>query len=243
MTILRSCLLTLSLTLLIVGCDSAPDTADQTGETVAEDSDVRLFPASRDGRWGFIDASGSVVIEPSFDWAGEFTDGLALIRQDGVYGYVRRNGEVAIEPQFEDAWHFSEGLAPVQMDNQWGYIDETGEIVVDPQFDLVPSVLEERDVSDPALRPTRNGDGYGYRGEEGNMDIAARFENAWYFSGGLARVRIDGQWGYIDRQGEVVIEPRFDRAWDFRDDIAMVDVGGEIGYIDREGDYVWEPGQ
>ncbi len=232
---------------IIVGLSSTLVACQQGGEEqpsripALREQGSRLFPVARDGQWGFINQTGDVVIETQFDWAGEFTNGLALVRQDGLYGYVRRNGEVAIEPQFEDAWHFSEGLAPVQIDGRWGYIDEDGEIAVDPQFELPPSVLEEQDADDTDLVPAVNGDGYGFRRGNGEMDIDARFESAWYFSGGLARVRVDGLWGYINREGTMVIEPKFDRAWDFRDGLAMVEVDGGIGYINRSGEYVWEP--
>lgn len=226
----------------LVGCQQASEDQPSRVPALREQSG-HLFPALRNGEWGFINEAGEVVIEPQFDSAGEFTNGLALVRKDGLYGYVRRNGEVAIEPQYEDAWHFSEGLAPVQIDGQWGYIDVEGEIAVDPQFELPPSVLEEQEADDTDLVPATTGDRYGFRRGDGQMDIDARFENAWYFSGGLARVRVDGKWGYIDREGQMVVEPRFDRAWDFRDGLAMVEVDGNLGYINREGEYVWEPGR
>ncbi|MDK1032713.1 MAG: WG repeat-containing protein, partial [Planctomycetia bacterium] len=35
------------------------------------------FRIKLQGKYGFIDKRGKVVIEPTFDWAAEFADGLA----------------------------------------------------------------------------------------------------------------------------------------------------------------------
>jgi hypothetical protein len=53
----------------------------------------------RDGRWGFIDRAGEVVIPPRFARAGSFRDGLARVRfADGQTGYVTRDGTVVWPP-------------------------------------------------------------------------------------------------------------------------------------------------
>lgn len=53
----------------------------------------------RDGRWGFIDRAGEVVIPPRFARAGSFRDGLARVRfADGRTGYVTRDGTVVWPP-------------------------------------------------------------------------------------------------------------------------------------------------
>jgi hypothetical protein len=57
----------------------------------AEGSD-RLYPFLRGGKWGYIDRSGTVVIEPGFDEAAEFLDGLARVKVGGKPGYIDRTG-------------------------------------------------------------------------------------------------------------------------------------------------------
>ncbi len=44
-----------------------------------------LFPfrqSGDDGKWGYMDRQGAIVIEPQFDRAREFADGLALVVVD-----------------------------------------------------------------------------------------------------------------------------------------------------------------
>jgi hypothetical protein len=56
-----------------------------------------------------------MIIEPQFEEAGIFSEGLAAIEINGKWGYIDKSGKLVIEPQFTDAWNFSEGLAPVKV--------------------------------------------------------------------------------------------------------------------------------
>ena len=77
-----------------------------------------------ESKYGFIDKSGKVVIEPQFDYAGlgisAFSEGLAQVKKDGKYGFIDKSGKVVIEPQFDDADAFSEGLAVVAIEVEGG---------------------------------------------------------------------------------------------------------------------------
>lgn len=73
----------------------------------------RLFPIREGRAFGFIDASGAVVITPRFEAAAGFSEGLARVRQDGRWGYVDPAGELVIAPRFLDASDFSAGRARV----------------------------------------------------------------------------------------------------------------------------------
>lgn len=220
------------------GCDNQ---TKQTAEAIADTSQAQLFPVPEDGAWGYIDTSGSVVIDPQFRRAFNFSDGLALVETDSGFGYIRHDGSYAIEPQFEEAWHFSDDVAPVQTEGEWGFVNKNGGAVVDREFDFDPQGVRELDYQPRNLELMRENDQYGYRDESGEVVIDPQFKNAWYFSDGMARVKVDSLWGFIDRSGEVVIEPRYDLAWDFTNGLALVKVDGKYGYIDRSGEYVWQP--
>lgn len=82
-----------------------------------------------------------MVINPQFDYAGEFSEGLAMVKVGDKWGYIDKTGEMVINPQFDcpphfnadanaDAVEFSEGLAPIKISDKWGYTDKTGEMVI-----------------------------------------------------------------------------------------------------------------
>ena len=61
-----------------------------------------LRRVKKDGKWGFIDKNGKVVIEPQYDFAEPFSEGLGKVKKDGKWGFIDKSGKVVIEPQFDD---------------------------------------------------------------------------------------------------------------------------------------------
>jgi hypothetical protein len=94
---------------------------------------------------GFVTTSktGQIVINPQFDAADAFSEGLAAVRigddKTGKWGFIDETGKYVVNPQFDFAYSFAEGLARVRtgdsVSGKWGYIDKTGKYVVNPQFD------------------------------------------------------------------------------------------------------------
>ena len=221
---------------------SSPDSSDYSG------SDLALLPVLLDGKWGYIDTTGTLVVQPQFNRAFPFSERLALVEADSGFGYIKADGNYSISPRFEDAWHFVDGRAPVQSAGIWQFVDEQGQvldseinIVEDPNFELEPGWLVDADYEPRQLELIQSDGRYGFQSQDGEIIIDPTFMNAWYFSDGLARVMVDSLWGYIDREGNVVIEPAYDLAWDFEYGVALVMVDDKYGYIDRQGRFVWEP--
>lgn len=74
-----------------------------------------IFKESNNRRtFGYMDISGRIIVEPCFDGANDFRDGLACVEKDKKYGYIDKTGKMVIEPQFTSANDFSEGLAAVK---------------------------------------------------------------------------------------------------------------------------------
>ena len=98
------------------------------GETVSEEyyEDARLMidgtyaAVQKDGKWGFIDAEGKVVIEPQYDDARSFSNGYAAVQKDGKWGFINSDNEMVIEPEFEDARGFNSLMRSfVKKEEKW----------------------------------------------------------------------------------------------------------------------------
>ena len=62
---------------------------------------IRLWPVEVNGKWGYIDDRGKIVIEPQFDSAGSFREGaLARVRLGQKWGAVNWNG-VRVPVEFD----------------------------------------------------------------------------------------------------------------------------------------------
>jgi hypothetical protein len=101
-------------------------TASQVG--VHAQPDEELLRISINGKIGFINLQGKVIIEPRFKEVGNFVDGLAPARADGGYGYINKKGEFVIPDVYDYVKDFSDGYGIVYFDKKQHYIDPSGKI-------------------------------------------------------------------------------------------------------------------
>ena len=73
------------------------------------------FLIRENGKTGFIDGCGNVVIKPIYDSALEFSEGLARVEKDGKYGYIDKSGKVVIDFYLDYAGFFYNGWAAAEI--------------------------------------------------------------------------------------------------------------------------------
>jgi len=153
-----------------------------------------LFPIKQNKKWGYIDNTGKIVIEPQFASAEKFSEGLAVVEVGNrTYGYINESGQFVINPQFRDnAGHFSEGLAVVAVgegaERRAVYIDKTGKIIIDAQLKGGSDFHEGLAFVAIATNKTTNSkDKFGYIDKVGKLVIDHQFDSNLesYFSEGL----------------------------------------------------------
>lgn len=93
------------------------------------DIDDGLVPVTRNGRGGWADTTGRIVIEPRFQKLGRFSEGVAPVQLDGRWGFVDRSGAMVIDPRYDHASSFNHGLAVVEYGDTVAYIDHGGKVV------------------------------------------------------------------------------------------------------------------
>ncbi len=95
-----------------------------------------LLCTSVDGKAGFIDRTGKVVIKPEFENAGPFSEGLAAVRVNSLFGFINPLGELVIPARYVSVDRFSDGMAAVSPEKgRWGYINKFGKLVVAAQYE------------------------------------------------------------------------------------------------------------
>lgn len=201
-----------------------------------------------EGKKGYVDKMGKIVIAPQFTYAYPFSEGLAAAtksaRGDDGWGHIDKTGRWVVEPKFQWASSFSDGLAPVNRTRNCGYVDARGMLVLEPKV-----ALGETDCATVwgdfvnGLARWKFGKKYGFIDRTGETVIEPNYDLTFHFSEGLAAVMVRGKWGYIDTTGKMVIQPMpLKRAEDFHHGLAFVSTrDGKYGYIDKSGKYVWTP--
>jgi hypothetical protein len=105
------------------------------------------FPEVKvDGKYGFMNKKGEIVIQPVYQDVSHFNYGMAAVKIDGKWGFIDTLGNMVIKPLFDYAMSFGFGnikYAVVQIDEKYGAIDRSGNFVIKPVYDVL------YDASDP----------------------------------------------------------------------------------------------
>ncbi len=220
-----------------------------------------LFPIRQNGKWGYINRKGVIIIEPQFLGVASkdylfnigWSEGLAPVRfSNGFWGYIDKTGKTVIEPRFGLASRFSEGLARVMSNGRLvAYINKTGEIVIPPRYcymgdsgdfteglayvEFIPGCISFS--HSHVDRRTE----YGYIDKTGKMILPRLGGGAWFVEGLAPVGSTNSKFGYMDRQGKTIIEPQFANAMSFDKGLAYVVIDKKNVYIDKTGKTVIDP--
>ncbi len=93
-----------------------------------------FFRICKDGKWGYLDGSLTIGIEPQYEECGNFQDGLAPVNDGDHWTYINFSNEIAIDDEFEWAGDFSDGKAVVQKDGSFEIIDGSGKVLAGPFY-------------------------------------------------------------------------------------------------------------
>jgi hypothetical protein len=217
---------------------------------------VNLKPIYENGKWGYADQSGKIVIAARFDAARPFARGLAQVglldeelpeidaRPNIKWGYIDERGRVLVELRYAVLRDFSEGLSAAAVldagrperpsvgrgdrrNLRWGYVDVSGREVIPTQFLAAGDFAEGL----AAVNPVGGGGG-----DEGSI------------------CGTPANYGYIDKTSAFVIKPQFTHASNFQNARARVSVGrityagrclccgprfiGKHGFVNKGGTFV-----
>ena len=172
----------------------------------------------RNGKLGYINKMGKLVIPCVYDGANNFIDGVARVKINGKENYIDKTGRIIISFDYDEVGEFSDSMAWIRKGDKYGYIDKSGDLVI-------PIVLD-------------------CYFEYEDSTYAIIFD----FSEGLAAISIDGKCGFIDKTGKLVIPAIYDgNFWvgewwnyipEFHDGIVRVRKDGKAGCIDKTGKIV-----
>jgi hypothetical protein len=183
---------------------------------------VNLLVIYRNGKAGYADTNGKIVIPPRFDVAQRtFVEGLAIVGVDKKYGFIDMKGKEIGSISFDEVEPFSEGLAAVKLNSIWGFIDKNGKMVIPPTYtsaDKFSEGLARVGLRKKESRSIDNKDGFeefGYIDKAGKEVIPVQYYEGSNFERGVAIVfePVFNSYIYIDPKGKPII-PFEDKSFD-----------------------------
>lgn len=236
---------------------------------LAEDDGPVLLSIKHEGKAGFMNTNGVIVIPAIYEKVYPFTDGLAAVQVKGKWGFIDATGKMVIKPQFADVGLFSDGMASYN-DEIWmpkGYINKKGEKVIKAVYDVAEPfhdgvarvgiqrgglTPEERRVAFFGIVPDDKVHEFAQRAmlpynyhyincEGEKVEDPGPAHNPAMAPGELINFQKGDKWGYKNAEGKVVIEPKFAGALAFHEGLAAAHDGKAYGYIDKSGEFVIPP--
>lgn len=162
------------------------------------------FPVKVNGKWGYIDRHGKMVIQPKYSEAFDFREGLTHVFED--------SGSSSL-----DNWRSEDQIIDIH-GNSIGSVASCDNIDFHEGFGII-----DKPDSDPlGLRGAYFVDRKGLAVIPSPFTNKFKFQEIRNFSEGKAAVKINGKWGYVDRSGTVVIQPKYSSVDDFNNGLACV---------------------
>ncbi len=186
-----------------------------------------------DGKTGYFDTKGNLVVPFCYSYGGSFSEGLAVVKMGGQVGFIDPTGQevVPCDLPYTTAENLDHGVSVVTRSTRegikWGLIDRNGREIVECKYDeetYIPP-LDEGIVS-----MHWNGK-YGYVNIEGREIVPPQYDYTHEFSEGYGAVRLNGKYGYVDQLGQEVTAIAYDHALDVSDGLAVVERDGKWGAL------------
>jgi Copper amine oxidase N-terminal domain./KWG Leptospira. len=198
------------------------------------ENNTYLYCFEENEKYGYINKNGQVVIKPQYDFASNFSEGLACVEKDGILSYIDCNGNVQFNVKCDGVGDFCQGRTWLRYGSitspgiKYSLIDRSGKTISSEKFDGA------REFSN-GLAAISTNEKKGYINFAGDLVIRLQDYPSHDFHEGMARMGINGNEGYIDTKGILAINKKFDYAFDFSEGLALVKENGVWSYIDKEG--------
>ena len=176
-----------------------------------------LASVQKNGKYGYINIKGEVVIPLQYEEASPFVNGTATVMyKDTINGKINRHffminkkGEKISEDFDNISWRTrkSEMIMMARRGNKWGAINGIGQIKIPFIYDEVKGRLPQHaSVSDHFVSVSQDGK-WGFinlASSENSVIVFPQYENVGVFSFGAAWV-YDGQsYSFVDKTGSII---------------------------------------
>ena len=172
------------------------------------------FQQVENGKFGYIDENGTVVLEPAYTGAQPFYEGRAVVN----------TGE--------------------NFTAQYGLIDKQGNYAVKPEYNQIEQLGEQRVSLGKAIDPSQPfiGSIYAIADLNGTIRTEFRFYEVNHFHKGLASVYDRNQTYFVDRSGNAASGyPKVNGSGTLKleDSLIQANVDRRLSYLDKSGRVIW----
>ena len=201
-----------------------------------------------EGKWGFINQKGDIVIKPEFYETYRFSCGLAAITKSptGKLGYIDTTGKIVIPLKYDFGHRFINNKAWVSENGKWGLIDRFGKYIISPTFSEAKDMKEGFSwVKQDGLWGMIDTTGQYYikPNERNPLTFAQNANNNIFFgfNNGLVKYQANNKYGFLDKFLKAKIPAIYDEVTNFENNRSCIKLDGYWGVIDVTGRFIIQP--
>ena len=110
--------------------------------TLTASADFLTPQQQMNGRYGYVNPNGRVVIRARFDDARPFREELAAVQIGNKWGFIDLQGKTVVKPQFDEVEDFNWGYAIVRKNGLYGAVNSKGELEIPCDYATRDDLLE-----------------------------------------------------------------------------------------------------
>lgn len=201
----------------------------------------RALVKTSQGRYGYVDAQGKLVIPPVYSEASSFSEGKALVGlsdRQGRMGFqvIDTDGNVLFPLRYADALYagrYTEGrlLAYSQTARQWSYLDDRGRMCL-----FLPDTLSGAFPFRKGVAVTASKEGYGLIGRKGDLLLSACYKKVCVVTDKRAAALVKGKWNLYDWENKDFFMTELDTVPLYlSSELGIARVGDTYFWIDHNG--------
>ena len=179
-----------------------------------------IYRIRKDKSYGYLAETGTEVCKPSYSYASDFLDEMALVKEVDRYVLIDKQCRpvTSFSADYINMEYLGDGLVSFLENDLWGIINVKEEIIAEPIYDMLYRPRE-------GMLAFGIDDLWGFMDTKGNIITKAIFPLVWDYHEGLARVVYpEKAIGFIDKKGELVIPPYFYEIKDYYEGLARVQI-------------------
>lgn len=222
-----------------------------------------LRKQKKEGKWGFVDTSGNLIIDYQYQNVYDFYQNITLVKKENLWGFINDKGETIVPFGFSKVQKYANfRIVRAKKDAFWYLYNLNGELIIDEKFDTISPIkskkmtvqldgkmglmdIEGRFLIKPKyqeityfggnmVRVKKRGK-YGYRTTENKRAIPIKYEDLGRFYGTRVKAKRKGKWGMIDKKGKRILKFRFDYIGEYQYDSYLKDYYAPYVYGTRVG--------
>jgi hypothetical protein len=184
-----------------------------------------------DGRYYHVNKKGKAISTKTWEAAGDFSEGLAMVKDNGKWGYIDTLGNKVIDMKFDVTSNFTKGTAIVRSNNQFFLINKKGEAIDNNKYEAAGNPGN-------GTFPVQKNGMAGLVDNKGNTVVDFKYNSILYITEDRVWAAKDAKWGLLDNKGKPLTEFIYQAAYDFDDGFARVISNDKAGLVNKAGKLV-----